>query len=304
MTREESIFLVGILINTVIAVVWFIRGCVSKGAASGERKIQAVILLLCPGVGLVFFLLSQLAYRLFFRTEVDLDDVIFGKDRVEVQRKADEESERNRVPVEEALAVADKDSLRSLMMDVVRGDVEKSLATIALALNSEDTETSHYAASVLRDALNDFRQRSQQLYQSLQKEDANAPEYACTMIEYMNQVLEQGVFPEMEQKTYVEMMEKACEFLYLSQEHRFRLTEEYVEWIALRLLEVRAYDRMKVWCKRCQEMYPQELSCYTLQLKLYFSIQDKENFFRVMDKLKQTDIVIDRDTLDLIRAFS
>lgn len=304
MTMEERIFLVGILINTVIAVVWFIRGCMTKGAMSGERKIQAVILLLCPGVGLVFFLLSHLAYRLFFRTEVDLDDVIFGKDRVEVQRKADEESERNRVPVEEALAVADKDSLRSLMMDVVRGDVEKSLATIALALNSEDTETSHYAASVLRDALNDFRQRSQELYQSLQKEDDNAPEYACTMIEYMNQVLEQGVFPEMEQKTYVEMMEAACNFLYQDEVNRFRLTEEYVEWIALRLLEIREYDKMKVWCRRCLEMYPQELSCYTLQLKLYFSIQDKENFFRVMEELKQTDIVIDRDTLDLIRAFS
>ena len=50
------------------------------------------------------------------------------------------------------------------MMNVVRGDVEESLASIALALNSDDSETSHYAATVLRDVLNDFRAHTQELF--------------------------------------------------------------------------------------------------------------------------------------------
>lgn len=379
MTTAEKVFIVILLINTLIAVAYFVWGCLvqtvrSEGQFSGEMKagdaktgdtktgktkaeeaktekeksgepetgeaksgetrndeetdaktdgeeeaeelpewkilsrtgyfFKALVMLLCPVVGVVFFLTTLLMYVLFFRTKADLTDVIFGKEKVVARRKADEENERNRVPIEEALAVADKESLRALVMDVVKGDVKKSLATISLALNSEDTETSHYAASVLRDALNDFRQKSQELYNAFHKGDEKAADYACMMIEYMNEVLCQEVFPDIEQRSYVEMVEEACTWLYKSEEHRYRLHCEYIEWIAALLLRLKEYERMEVWCNRCMEIYPEELTSYTIPLKLYFSIQDKEKFFAAMDRLKKSDVVIDRDTLDLIRVFS
>lgn len=379
MTTAEKVFILILLINTLIAVAYFVWGCLvqtvrSEGQFSGEMKagdaktgdtktgktkaeeaktekeksgepetgeaksgetrndeetdaktdgeeeaeelpewkilsrtgyfFKALVMLLCPVVGVVFFLTTLLMYVLFFRTKADLTDVIFGKEKVVARRKADEENERNRVPIEEALAVADKESLRALVMDVVKGDVKKSLATISLALNSEDTETSHYAASVLRDALNDFRQKSQELYNAFHKGDEKAADYACMMIEYMNEVLCQEVFPDIEQRSYVEMVEEACTWLYKSEEHRYRLHCEYIEWIAALLLRLKEYERMEVWCNRCMEIYPEELTSYTIPLKLYFSIQDKEKFFAAMDRLKKSDVVIDRDTLDLIRVFS
>ena len=144
---------------------------------------------------------------------MDLEDVIFSKERVKTHLRADEEREGNLVPIEEALAISDKDSLRTLVMNVVRGDVQNSLASISLALNSEDTETSHYAATVLRDALNDFRKRAQELYLQMKQEGVDAAEAACILIEYMHGVLIQEVFHEKEQQTYIDMMEEACNFL-------------------------------------------------------------------------------------------
>ena len=47
----------------------------------------------------------------------------------------DEEMERNMVSLEEALEVTDKKSLRTLMLNVIRGDYRNSLAAINLALN-------------------------------------------------------------------------------------------------------------------------------------------------------------------------
>ncbi len=316
MTGAEFLLICIVIFNTVAACLYFAWGCfvqVSRSLGQDPQNpplsrtgylFKSLVILLCPVVGALFFLLSELVYRFFLKSEVSLEDVIFGKDKVVVKRRAEEETERNRVPIEEALAVCDKDSLRGLVMDVVRGDVEKSLASISLALNSEDTETSHYAASVLRDALNDFRQKSQELYNALQKRDEHAADYACLLIEYMNGVLSQDVFADMEQRTFVGMMEEACEYLYHSENDRYRLVCEYLEWLTLRMLRIKNYDRMKVWCNRSMEMYPNELAAYTMQLKLYFSIQDKESFFGVMDRLKHSDIVIDRDTLDLIRAFN
>ena len=50
---------------------------------------------------------------------MDLEDVIFSKERVKTHLRADEEREGNLVPIEEALAISDKDSLRTLVMNVV-----------------------------------------------------------------------------------------------------------------------------------------------------------------------------------------
>ena len=95
--------------------------------------------------------------RIFFRKEVDLADVVFSKERVKTVRKPDEDVERNLVSMEEALSVTDQKNLRTYMMNVLQRDYRESLSVIAEALNSEDSETSHYAASVLQDVLNEFR---------------------------------------------------------------------------------------------------------------------------------------------------
>ena len=77
---------------------------------------------LCPVVGPLFFLAGLVFNKVFFRQNVDLEDVIFSKERVKTHLRADEEREGNLVPIEEALAISDKDSLRTLVMNVVRGD--------------------------------------------------------------------------------------------------------------------------------------------------------------------------------------
>ena len=61
---------------------------------------------------------------------------------------------------------------------------------------------------------------------------------------------------------------------------------------------------MEQWCIRAAEQYPDELSSYTCKLKLYFTAQQREKFFETLDDLKQSSIVIDRETLELIRTFS
>lgn len=52
------------------------------------------------------------------------------------------------------------------------------------------------------------------------------------------------------------------------------------------------------------EQYPDELASYTCRLKLYFACQDREVFFDALETLKRSDVVIDTETLELIRVFS
>lgn len=303
MIRHLKIFLIFLVLNTMIASIYLVWGVI-RSSEKGQWKnylFKAEVMLFCPGIGPMFFFVSNLIYKVFFRKAVDLADVIFSKERVTTFKRADIEAEGNLVPIEEALVVSDKGSQRALLLKVARGDIHNSLASISLALNSDDSETAHYAAAVLQDALNDFRLRVQELYEHMQEDEEDAPDYAALMIEYMNNMLSQNVFDELEQKKYVGMMEEAGEVLY--QKAKEKLTAVYIECICLRLLQSEEYDRMQVWCERSRELHPDVLSTYTLQLKLYFTIQDKQKFFEVLNSLKQSDIVIDRDTLALIRAF-
>ena len=115
-----------------------------------------------------------LIYKTVFRQAVDLEDVIFSKERVQTHLESGRGAGgatwrrwKNR------LAVSDKRNMRMLMLNVIRGDMQKSLESITMALNSEDSETSHYAASVLRDELNDFRSNVQKMYTQMQQETEN-----------------------------------------------------------------------------------------------------------------------------------
>ena len=301
MTGKERIVLIILAVNILVVLIYVIAGYLRKKEKKFSIAMKAMVMLLCPVVGAVFLALGELFFRLFFAQAMDLDDVIFSKDRVKTYLHPDEERERNLVSVEEALAITDKENLRELMLNVVRGDVRNSLASLSMALNSEDSETAHYAASVLQDILNDFRANVQKRYQEILQGSDNRVLLAAELIDYMNQVLEQKVFTGLEQKSMTDLMEQVCEILY--KEDKEKMMSSHYEAVSMRLLDVRDYEKCRKWSERAAVQYPGVLSSYTCRLKLYFSCEDRENFFQVLDELKKSNIVIDNETLEMIRVF-
>lgn len=300
MTLEQRLFLIVLIINFFIILCYVTWHCLVRRNSSKSMWIRVTVMFFCPVVGSGFFLLSFLFFKFFFQMPVNLEDVIFSKERVRTYTHAEEDRERNIVSLEEAIEITDKEELRGLMLNVVRGDIQKSLSAISLALNSEDSETAHYAASVLQDALNHFRFNVQKQYLKLTQEKFQ-PDYAEAMLEYMNSVLEQRVFTELEQKTYVATMEEVAELLYVNS--RESMTSSMFEAISLRLLETEDFEKCAKWCERAEYQYPNTLATYSCRLKLYFNSGQREKFFEVIRELKQSAVVIDSETLEMIRVF-
>ncbi len=300
MTGQEFWFIILLICNTLAALLYLLWNLLRKKEKSRSFLYRTVIMILCPVTGPCFFLLSFVLLKIFFTRPVDLADVIFSKERVSTFVHA-EENERNLVPLEEAIEITDTENLRDMMMNVVRGDIQKSLAAIALALNSEDTETAHYAASVLQDALNDFRMNVQKQYQMALSEEADQAGCAEVLAQYMDQVLAQHVFTDMEQKNYVKMMDQVCEVLFIKD--RGRMTSAMYEAVSLRLLEIENFEDCQKWCERAAAQYPNSLATYSCQLKLYFNSGQKKRFFEVLEELKNSLVVLDSETLELIRVF-
>ncbi len=301
MTSREKMFIGILIVNFLVVVLFLIISIFRKKDNRTSSWIRAVIMLLCPVTGAAVLFVSYLCYLIFFHREVDLEDVVFSKERVEKLLQADEDRERNLVPVEEAIEVTDRGNLRTLMLNVVRGDIQQSLSSIAMALDSEDSETAHYAASILQDELNGFRINVQKSYQAMQDDEDGRPEYAHMLIPYMNQVLKQHVFTDMEQQNMVKTLEDICEMLY-EKAPETMLSEEF-EAVSMRLLELHEFILCEKWCNRAVEMYPNTLATYTCRLKLYYSVGDRDSFFRVLGSLRESGISVDNETLELIRVF-
>ncbi len=296
-------------LNFIVALLYLITGLwmlSSKKTKSGDNKTRIVILfvifLLCPVAAEVVYFLSTLFLKIFFHKEVDLSDVIFSKDRIKSYEAVDEERERNMTSVEEAVAVSDFQSLRGLMLNVLRGDVKNSLGTISLGLQSEDSETSHYAAAALRDELGNFRDTAEKIYSSIKEDGANQPRYCAVALDLLYSVLSQKVLTSVEQKHYTVMMNEIGGLMY--DKYKNEMHGRYYEWISVCLMDIQDYNNAAKWCNRSLEEYPDRLEPYKCLLKLYYSVKDRERFFNTLEALKNSQIVLDNETLEMIRVFS
>lgn len=301
MSQGVKVFLILFIANFCVVAVYVIGNHMRNKEKKLGIWLNALVMALCPVVGPAFFLVSFLLHKFLLGNVLDLSDVAFSKERVETVEHPDEEVEKNMVSLEEALEVTDKKNLRALIMNVIRGDYRNSLSSISLALNSEDSETAHYAASILQDVLNEFRASIHAQYRALDEAQEGLTERCIQLIEYMNPIVEQRVLTDLEQRSMSERMAEVLEKAWNAEP--VKISSVVYEKVCQRLLETENYEECQKWCVRLMEQYPGTLASYTCQLKLYFSCQDRENFFRVMQELRESEITIDNETLELIRIF-
>ena len=107
MTRAGIIFLCLIILNTAASVGYLIWWLIFKRDTDNRNQyvMHATIMLLCPIVGIMYFLFSFIKYRFIKIGNRDLSDVEFSKKRHIARVKADEARERNIVSIGEFLSL-------------------------------------------------------------------------------------------------------------------------------------------------------------------------------------------------------
>ena len=306
--KQEVIFLAVILtINTMIAAGYLIYGLAFRVKKEKDEKdpvryvILSLFMLLCPVIGPAFLGFGNLFYHLFFDTSIDLAAITFSKKCVDVVERPDESDEINLIPMEEAIMINDKENLRNLLLTVLRGDVKKSINAVTKALNSSDSEASHYAASAIMDIMNEFQKTLQKFYAQMDA-DPNDTEVMVLYINYLSEMLGAGFLSELEEKTYIYSLQKVCKRLFHADPTQLN-PMHYTALISL-LTKINDLQSSELWIQRFTTNYPDHIEMYRCALHHYFSIKDKIHFFEYMNRLKHSNIPIDNDMLELIRTFS
>lgn len=306
MTEMQEIIaiLIIFILNTLIAVGYFLYGLYAAKRHEEQRLCKYIILsifmFLCPIAGPIVLSLGTIMYRIFFDSSIDLAAITFSKERVDVLEHPDVETEINLVPMEEAIIIDDKENLRQLLLTVLRGDISKSINAVTKALNSSDSEASHYAASAIMDITNEFQNTLQKFHAQLEA-SPNDKEINQLFIEYLIKMLNTNFLSDLELKTYVYTLSQTCQSVY-DFDKSFMKIGYYSNLINL-LVRIGDIQAAHLWVPRLFSEHPDDMETYRCLLRFYYTVHDKENFFKHMDRLKKSDITIDKDLLELIRIY-
>lgn len=145
------------------------------------------------------------------------------------------EQERNIVSIQEAVAISNYKSQRELMMNILRKDTSQSLGSISYALNSEDTETSHYAATALRDELGDFRSNVLKLYKNVKKVRKLSHRSSASSLKNIWNDLS-GCVSAYRKKQYTGMIDEIMKIMLA--DYKDDIKPQYYEWIVRCMIEM------------------------------------------------------------------
>ena len=303
---QLTVLILILVINTVIALVYLFWGILRRKDREKDRGHRAkyvmlsFVMLICPLIGPLFLGFSHLLYLLFSKRDVDMSDVSFSREKIKAYTLADMDRDINIVPMQETLLVSDVRRRRKMLLDVLKKDVRRSMGAIAIALDNPDSETSHYAASAIMDALSEFRGNVQNMYTKL-KADPEDFELGSLLMEYIGDVLRQNILSGDEKKSYTYMADEIGDTLFLH--HPENVEGRQYRELMENLIEIGDYPLAEKWSRRALKHRDYQLDTYIGCLRFYYTYNDRDSFFSCMERLKKSGIVVNRETMELIRIF-
>ena len=284
-----------LLCNTLVAL--------GHGLWAGLRRrdmrglFEAVIMLLCPLVGLVFVLGSGIAFRLIGDKQADT--------RGDEQKKhkfffAPAKDEAAIVPMEELLLVANHKDRRKALLQTIGGKRAVSGALFSKALENEDAETSHYSATFVMELSAQHHTLLQRAAVDYERDRTKAEENIA-YIQAAHAYDTSGLLTEIEQKKYGYLVMQLMENLRLV--HPEALTPELYRMAADTMLRMGELQPALQWAAEGCQRFAENEGMYLTLMKVYYTLGDAERLFITMENLIDARIPLTREGALLVRYF-
>lgn len=291
-----------LVFNSIVALIYLIIKVIKKDINCGI--MMSIFIFICPLIGPLFLFLSWFLYEIYTKnndTNINMEELSLNKEKVKIVLKPDITNALNKVPLEEALIVSDKKSVRNLLLEMLKEDSYGSLKSILKAVEYEDSEVSHYAATAISDSVNEFKIKEKKLRDNYNKDKRNNDLFS-KYVGYLYNFLSQNILSSAEQRYYCGLFEELVVTVekYLPYEN---FSELYNKLVCI-LLDLGDKEKAKAWVDKALIYYENELDSYKAGLRYYYVNDDKSNFLLLLNKLKESNVPLNRDTLEIIRFFS
>jgi len=279
---NNNLVILLITIHSIICLVYFAVNIKFKGLQDSFYKLFIVLFL--PVAGLLFFAVSAILNRIPNRSDSIVDSYlkyIREKKHVYYEEAIDFEKEINTVPLEDSLNFSDNKSKRAYLIYILKKDIASHIKGLQRALKSQDTETSHYAASALVEIKKQFEIlliNSYENYKNNKDDISVIQEYINTLKKY----LKSGLTDKVDYYNYLEKYS----FVLAELLSRHITNETYFMDKINCDLELRDYKSAEDFSRRFFEYFPNSEKPYLALLKLYYLARDVKSFINLTKVLK------------------
>lgn len=298
MTSLEIVW--GLLfINALLTLVY---GVIAAIRRAGVRALLIMlIMLLCPIVGPLTMGGSYLVQRFFLgNKQVDLEAVSFSHEK-KVFVFAPDESEHELVPIEESLLVSSLTDRRKAFLDSIRLNVDKNIALYSLGLENDDSETSHYSASILMEAAAGFQDTLQALAVEYEQNPDDAEltlAYAKATLEY----LQSGILAGIERRRYEELYAFLLDSL--REKHPEALNADHYARMVSNLLALAELPRAESWAREGVARFPDEEATHLSLMKVYYVMGNAPALWDAVHTLENSYVAMSRTGIAAVRFFT
>lgn len=292
----------------VVLVVLYILMCgiyaylIAWDMGSWQKGLFALaVCLALPGFGFLFLFFCDWIGRKkqeknYIGFYIDND---YKRDELKYLREMDRDRELNKVSMSEALKLASYKYRRNMIMQLLNEeDTLQYLDVLQDALDNEDTETSHYASTVIMELQ---RKIQEELIEKevFYEQNPSDREYAGQWEEILYKVLNSNLYDESNRKRYFAKYHRVSDKL---------LSVEMPEEIYLRnriniAFQEENYTEGQKFCTKYLRLYPASEDAVLCQIQLCIRTKDAEGMQEFLDSLSGRPVVLTKKTLKYIRVF-
>lgn len=207
-----------------------------------------------------------------------------------------EDHEKEVVPVQDALLLADTDAKRALMGRVIRYNILRNPELLFQAVRDQDSEVSHYAVSAVSSQIEDLEGKLYKLEQELagagQTGEMNL-QYADLLSSYLKIGFLDAVSQKLWEQKYLRTLDSLIRQGAAEKKH-------YSEMINYHLAHA-SFSKADAACREFRKIYPGDEEPYLMQMKLYYLQKDLPRLRQTIDSLKASYIGFSQKTLNYVR---
>ncbi|WP_221372618.1 hypothetical protein [Clostridium perfringens] len=283
-------------INIILSFILYI---VMKLLRRNESNTVFLISLSIPYVGFII-LLSILICKKIVSTDYG-NELLKRESKYEksislLVRYAELEHKKDLIPAEEALILNNNSIKRDLIKDVLKKDTYKYRNVLLNALMDEDTETSHYAATAItqmKGKLTILMQKFEADYEKNPKCQENADMFLKAIKDY----IESNFIDSKECNKLKNIYKKVLE----QYKQSFKFTSYQFEELIKIYINLKEYKSALECTNEFKEQFKDDIRPYTLLLEIYYCLKDKKNFNNIILEIRESNLILDSQSLDLLR---
>lgn len=258
-----------------------------------------LLMIAIPFLGIIY-ILSIYLFKAFIKSDngnylIDKENE-YDRNISLLIREAELKNKKDLIPIEDALNLNDHNIKRNLVIEMLKEDSYKYLEFLLKALKDEDSETSHYAATAITQLKSKLTVAIQDMEVEYYKNSKNK-EVSKEYIKSLKECIDSNLIGEKERTRLTYSYKLALENYIRDIED----DENYLNELIKIYIDIKNYDKAIIYSYKYIKTFIKSYKPYMFLLEVYYILNDKKNFDKVIKSLRESDIKLDKEGLDILR---